>query len=265
MWEDASNKVSYGEQRKYLLGEELDSVMNYPFKDGTIGFLTGGISAEDFADKMLSIMENYPKEVLYSNMNLLGTHDTWRVKTVLGGQYISAGMSNGQKQNFRLDAANETLAIKRLRLAAFMQMTFVGVPCIYYGDEIGMQGLGDPFNRMPCTWRCVDNELLDYYKKATMLRNSSDCLKTGDFEIVYAFDGVLVYLRRIVSGTDAFGGTCENGTVLCVVNRNEESRVVRLDNLKLKNLKGYFGGEVVGNGDALEFTIEGLSAEAYVK
>ena len=75
-------------------------------------------------------MENYPKEVLYSNMNLLGTHDTWRVKTVLGGQYISDGMSNGQKQNFRLDAANETLAIKRLRLAAFMQMTFVGVPCI---------------------------------------------------------------------------------------------------------------------------------------
>ena len=265
VWEDASNKVSYGEQREYLLGNELDSVMNYPFKDGTIGFLTGGISAEDFADKMLSIMENYPKEVLYSNMNLLGTHDTWRVKTVLGGQYISDGMSNEQKQNFRLDAANETLAIKRLRLAAFMQMTFVGVPCIYYGDEIGMQGLGDPFNRMPYTWRCVDTELLEYYKKSAMLRNNKDCLKTGDFEIVYASDGVLVYLRRIVSKTDVFGESGENGVVLCAVNRNEESRTIKLDNLKLKNLKGYFSGEKIGDGEAVQFTIAGLSSEAYIK
>ena len=265
VWEDASNKVSYGEQREYLLGNELDSVMNYPFKDGTIGFLTGGISAEDFADKMLSIMENYPKEVLYSNMNLLGTHDTWRVKTVLGGQYISDGMSNEQKQNFRLDAANETLAIKRLRLAAFMQMTFVGVPCIYYGDEIGMQGLGDPFNRMPYTWRCVDNELLEYYKKSAILRNNNDCLKTGDFEIVYASDGVLVYLRQIESGRDVFGGKSENGTALCVVNRNEGSRAIKLDNLKLKNLKGYFSNEIIGDGEAMEFTINGLSAEAYIE
>ncbi len=265
VWEDASNKVSYGKQREYLLGNELDSVMNYPFKDGTIGFLTGGISAEDFAEKMLSIIENYPKEALYSNMNLLGTHDTWRVKTVLGGQYISDGMSNEQKKNFRLDAANETLAIKRLRLAAFMQMTFVGVPCIYYGDEIGMQGLGDPFNRMPYTWRCVDTELLEYYKKSAMLRNNNDCLKTGDFEIVYAFDGVLVYLRKIVSQTDVFGEPGQNGTVLCVVNRNEENRTVKLDDLKLKNLKGYFRGEVIGGGENVEFTINALSAEAYIK
>lgn len=265
VWEDASNKVSYGEQREYLLGNELDSVMNYPFKDGTIGFLTGGISAEDFADKMLSIMENYPKEVLYSNMNLLGTHDTRRVKTVLGGQYISDVMSNEQKQSFRLDAANETLAIKRLRLAVFMQMTFVGVPCIYYGDEIGMQGLSDPFNRMPYTWRCVDTELLKYYKKSAMLRNNNDCLKTGEFEIVYADDGVLVYLRQIVSETDVFGNPGKNGAVLCVVNRSEERRTVRLDNLELKNLKGYFDDEVIGDGETIEFTIEGLAAEAYIK
>lgn len=264
VWEDASNKVSYGEQREYLLGNELDSVMNYPFKDGTIGFLTGSMSAEDFADKMLSIMENYPKEVLYSNMNLLGTHDTRRVKTVLGGQHISDVMSNEQKQRFRLDAKNETLAIKRLRLAVFMQMTFVGVPCIYYGDEIGMQGLSDPFNRMPYTWRCVDTELLEYYKKSALLRNNNDCLKTGDFEIVYASDGVLVYLRQIASKTDVFGEPGENGTVLCVVNRNEESRTVRLENLKLKNLKGYFGGELIGSGEATQFTIAGLSAEAYL-
>lgn len=264
VWEDASNKVSYGEQREYLLGDELDSVMNYPFKDGVIGFLTGGISAEDFSDKMLSIMENYPEEVLYSNMNLLGTHDTRRVKTVLGRQYISDELSNEQKQNFRLDAANETLAIKRLRLAAFMQMTFVGVPCIYYGDEIGMQGLQDPFNRMPYTWRCVDTELLEFYRKSAKLRNSNDCLKTGDFEILYAADGVLAYVRQIESGKDVFGEKSKNGTALCVVNQNDGERTVKIDNGKLKNLKGYFTGEVIGDGKTIELNIPGLSAEAFM-
>lgn len=220
VWEDASNKESYGKRREYLWGGELDSVMNYPFKDNVIAFLKGDIDARDFDDHMMTVAEHYPFESLYSAMNLLGTHDTMRVKNVLSGQRTEGFSSVDEKARFRLEAKAETLALKRLRLAAFIQMTFVGVPCVYYGDEIGMQGLSDPFNRMPFTWRCVDNELLGYYRKMTSLRNKWDCLRCGSFETIYAEGGVLVYLRKIENGRDVFGNTAENGSLLCAVNRN---------------------------------------------
>ncbi|MBO4941068.1 MAG: glycoside hydrolase family 13 protein [Clostridia bacterium] len=229
VWEDASNKESYGVRREYLLGHELDSVMNYPFKDCTLAFLTGSISAEDFSERMGELFEHYPFEALYSAMNILGTHDTVRAKTCLSGQYIDPNLSMEEKGRFRLDAKSETRAIKRLRLGAFLQMTFAGVPCIYYGDEIGMQGLSDPYNRMPYSWRCVDTELLEFYKKITALRNSCDALRTGVFETLYARDGVFVYLRKIENGRDVFGKRAENGKYLCIVNRNENSERIGLE------------------------------------
>ncbi|MFR5439068.1 MAG: hypothetical protein ACLTJN_02565 [Monoglobus pectinilyticus] len=67
------------------MGKELDSVMNYPFKDNMIAFLLGNIDAECLNAHFMSIFENYPKETLYSLMNIIGTHDTMRIKTLLGG------------------------------------------------------------------------------------------------------------------------------------------------------------------------------------
>lgn len=266
VWEDASNKVSYGKNREYLFGDELDSVMNYPFKDGALSFLNGEISAEDFAERMESIAENYPKEALYSAMNILGTHDTRRVKTVLGGQYIKDGMTEEEKARFRLDAANESTAITRLKLAAFMQMTFWGVPCIYYGDEIGMQGLEDPFNRRPYTWRCVDPELLEYYKKLTVMRHSLDCLRTGEFKTVYAKDGVYMYLRQISKSRDVFDRPSENGAALCVINRSSETVTLEAELCELpKALKGFLNGEVLEVREGrIKLNALPYSAEAYV-
>ncbi|MBR5155878.1 MAG: glycoside hydrolase family 13 protein [Clostridia bacterium] len=267
VWEDASNKVSYSKQREYLYGDELDSVMNYPFKDGVLAFLTGGVSATDFAKKMLSIMENYPKEALYTTMNLIGTHDTVRIKTLLGGQHIDGDMSLYDRQNYHLNAQNETMAINRLRLAAFMQMTFVGVPCIYYGDEIGMQGLADPFNRRPYTWRCVDVGLFDWYKKITKLRNETDCLRTGDFEVLYAKDDVLIYKREIRNKMDVFGNKSENGTAICCINRGCEKRVVEFAfpaNIK-KELTGQFGGKKLsGRVGVAKIELAGYEAEVFM-
>ncbi len=220
VWEDASNKESYGRRREYLLGGELDSVMNYPFKDNVIAFLTGGIDAAVFDDRLMTIAEHYPKESLYSTMNILGTHDTMRVKTVLSGQYIDGNMTREQKMNFRPETKNETLAIERLKLAVFLQMTFVGVPCIYYGDEIGMQGLEDPFNRMPYTWRNVDEELRGFCKKMIGIRNSTDCLKTGEFKTLYANGGVYVFERKISGESDVFGNKAQCGRAICIINRN---------------------------------------------
>ncbi len=236
VWEDASNKVSYGCRREYLWGDELDSVMNYPFKDNVIGFILGYISAEDFGHSIMSIAENYPKESLYAAMNIIGTHDTMRIKTVFGEQKPPDNADVFYKQNMHLSYADETRALKRVRLAAFMQMTFVGVPCIYYGDEIGMQGLGDPFNRMPFSWRCMDTELLEHYQALTSLRNSMPCLRTGDFRQAYAKDGVFAYLRTIENNTDALGNPAKNQAALCIVNRNEHEYTAEIP---LEALCGY--------------------------
>jgi len=226
VWEDASNKVSYSQQREYLFGDELDSVMNYPFKDLFIGFLCGSITSNQLSQGIMSIMENYPKCVLYSLMNLVSTHDTMRIKTVLGEPHIPDNLSFEEKQNFKLSWKEESLAIKRVRLIAFLQMTFVGIPCIYYGDEIGMQGLSDPFNRMPFTWRSIDPELLEFYRTLTTLRNSHAALRTGEFKIIYAENGIFAYEREIKNAKDVFGKKCRNEKFLCLLNRNENEKII---------------------------------------
>lgn len=265
VWEDASNKESYGKRREYLLGHELDSVMNYPFKDNVIAFLLGGIEAQDFGDRLMTVMEHYPKESLYTTMNLLGTHDTMRVKTVLSGQYIDHNMTREQKASFRLDAKRETLAINRLKLAVFMQMTFVGVPCVYYGDEIGMQGLSDPFNRMPYTWRCVDEDLRGFYEKMISVRNSEDCLRTGEYKTLYANGGVYVFERKISGNRDVFGNKAKNGDAICVVNRNPYDETIAFEYDGAGKFSGMVSGKkldvVKGENTVM---IPGFGAEVYI-
>lgn len=214
VWEDASNKVSYSEQREYLLGHELDSVMNYPFKDSVTQFMLGAIDAEQMNRRFMSIIENYPPQTLYSLMNIAGTHDTIRLKTMMGEQSAECGAA-------RLSSYMEEIATKRVMLVAFMQMTFVGVPCIYYGDEVGMQGGTDPFNRATFPWRGVDPQLLDFYRSASYIRNNSDCLRRGRFKTLVADGAVYVYARYISNMTDALGGAAQDGTALCFVNRGK--------------------------------------------
>lgn len=218
VWEDASNKISYSEQREYLLGDELDSVMNYPFKDSMIDFIMGYIDAKQFENRIMQIMENYPKQVLFSLMNITGTHDTARIKTVLSGKNIPEDMSDYDKWSFSLSGTDESLAIDRVMLMAFMQMTFVGVPCIYYGDEIGMEGGRDPYNRKTYTWRKINPELQEFYKTLINYRNNNDFLKTGTFVPLYAEGSVFIFLRKIENGTDALGNKAKNGWGIFAVN-----------------------------------------------
>ncbi len=213
VWEDASYKTSYGKMREYFLGHELDGVMNYPFRDCVLGFILGNIDARHFQKIFMSLVENYPSEALYSSMNLIGTHDTIRAKTYL---------SETPDESASLSSKEETLASARVKIAMFFQMTFPGVPCIYYGDEIGMHGISDPFNRMPFSWRCADIDLLYYCKKLTSIRNSTDCLRCGDFRFAYANNHILAYWRRVENNIDMFGNPAENGEFLCVINRSNE-------------------------------------------
>lgn len=226
VWEDATNKVSYGNLREYLTGDELDSVMNYPFKDAMIDFVLGKCNGTYFGKRIMSILENYPKEVAYSLMNIAGTHDTERIKTVMGQQYLT----DGTGWDTRLSGEEESVALRRQILFAFMQMTFVGVPCIYYGDEIGMEGGKDPYNRKPYTWRNINPELLEFYKEIIKIRNESPALRRGAFKVVYSDDKVFAYTREIKENKDIFGEKTQGKNYLCIINTDKWDREIVIEN-----------------------------------
>lgn len=230
VWEDASNKIAYSKQREYLLGGELDSVMNYPFKDNICSFLMGHISAADMNKRLMSLMENYPTEVYYSLMNLLGTHDTMRIKSYLGGLNPDCG-------DTKLESGMEDLATYRLLCAAFLQMTMPGNPSVYYGDEIGMQGGRDPFNRAPFTWHSIDPILLEHIIRFGNLRNTKKVLKNGLYKTLVADGPVLVFARYFKENTDAFGGKGDGSFAICGVNRSFEAQTVRVDISQFKHSK----------------------------
>ncbi len=193
VWEDASNKISYGVRREYLLGGELDSVMNYPFRSAILRYLLEG-DAQGFARTVLSIVENYPRPALDLLMNPLSTHDTPRVLTVLGGENPEA-MTKEQQAAYRLSPERRLLATRRLVPAVVLQYTLPGFPSVYYGDEVLMEGCGDPFCRMFYTERNRDEEIYDMYVQLGRLRSSASCYRSGGFELLRCDNDCLVFAR----------------------------------------------------------------------
>ena len=195
VWEDASNKISYGDRRRYFLGSELDCVMNYPFRDAILYYLLGSNSAQNVLETMLSLQENYPPENFYANFNLMGSHDRARVLTALGGAPHPDTLNEEQKFHYRLSDQQRGLAKGRLWLLALMQMTLPGVPCIYYGDEAGMEGYSDPFNRAPFPWGHEDRDCFTIYRNAINLRRAFPELPGASFEPFAFGDDVIGWYR----------------------------------------------------------------------
>ena len=216
VWEDASNKTAYGKRRRYLLGDQLDSVMNYPFRNAVLGFLTGAEPA-DMMEQILTVLENYPPQAVRILMNNIGTHDTERALTVLAGE-PARGRGRARQSRARLTAQQRALGLRKMRLASLMQFTLPGVPCVYYGDEAGMEGYRDPFNRACFPWNKQDEELTEWYRKLGRLRKGCACLKEGDFFPLRADGGVMAYVRS--GGGDA---------LLCAFNRGDSPQVLQLD------------------------------------
>lgn len=194
VWEDASNKSSYGKLRRYLLGKQLDSVMNYPFAGAVIDFIRDA-NAELFASRVMSIVENYPKEVLDVLMNHLSTHDTMRAITALAGESCAYRDRKWQSTH-SLDEREYHYGMKLLMAASAMQFALPGVPTIYYGDEAGMQGYKDPFNRRCYPWGKENGELVEWYKKLGKIRNENHVFKDGRFEILSAVAGCVAFSRK---------------------------------------------------------------------
>jgi 4-alpha-glucanotransferase len=181
VWEDASHKISYGKLRRYFLGTELDCTMNYPFLDAVHAYLLGWQSAEDFAEVMESLQENYPPSAFYGSLNLVGSHDRPRVMTVLGEAPDKNCLTEEEKRDYRLSPRQRGLAKNRIRLMTLLQMTLPGVPCIYYGDEAGLEGYADPYNRGAYPWGREDGDLKEIYRKAIGVRKADPVFTDGTF------------------------------------------------------------------------------------
>ena len=214
VWEDASNKHSYGHRRRYLLGRQLDSVMNYPFRGAILDYLRSG-NAADFIERVMSVLENYPPQVVRLLMNSLGTHDTERAITLLGGEPLCGRGRHWQAAQV-LSSEQYERGKRLLMLGGVLQYTLPGVPCVYYGDEAGLQGYRDPFNRGCYPWGNEDTELVTWFERLGQCRRQSTAFVEGAF-VPLVTDGALVFAREN-----------ETECVMCAVNPTQEQRAIPL-------------------------------------
>ena len=201
VWEDASNKIAYGQRRQYLLGGQLDSVMNYPFKDAVIKYLKTK-NSRVMSGVMEMIISNYPKQSTDCLMNIIGTHDTLRILTELGSDEFTD--NKDIMAHSRLSEPEKATGMFRLKAAVLMQMTLPGIPCIYYGDEAGMEGYGDPFNRRFFPWDKIDAEIHGFYKKICGIRNKNkNIFADGEYALVNEDEGLFCY-KRTKNGNEIY-------------------------------------------------------------
>ena len=209
VWEDATNKISYGARRRFLRGKQLDSVMNYPLAEAIITYVKGG-NSRDLMDTVLDLLENYPPQATRLLMNHIGTHDTERILTRLGRSNDFVGDRQWQSEQ-ALSEEEYRHGVRLLKLAAVLQYTLPGVPSLFYGDEAGLTGYGDPFCRAGYPWGRENKELLQFYRKLGQFRRSSASFVSGEFLPVYANFGDFVFIRKK-----------QNSAVLIAVNRWHE-------------------------------------------
>lgn len=193
VWEDGSNKVAYGRRKTYYLGDELDGVMNYPIRKGIVEYLTTS-NTHALRYALTDVINNAPKRIRDMQMNLLGTHDTERILTVLGAE-SAVGRSNEYLSKKKMDDLKRGIAKRRLRMAYAILATVPGIPSIFYGDEVGLEGYHDPFNRMPYPWGREDFNLMAYYRRVGSIRREHAAYRDGDFKLLYLGNDALAFTR----------------------------------------------------------------------
>ncbi len=193
VWEDASNKRAYGVWRRYFVDAELDATMNYPWRTAIINYVRREDDGAALGEAIMRLAENYPPQVLSCVMNLLGSHDTPRILTLLGDRFEG---SKEEKATRRLSPEARALAVERLRQAAFLQFMLPGMASIYYGDEAGAEGFDDPFCRRCFPWQQIDWTLHDYFRQLACMKRKLEVLRLGDVRVLEAGQGRLHLVRR---------------------------------------------------------------------
>lgn len=203
VWEDASTKIAYSEWRPYFMGKQLDSVMNYPFKESILAYTLDG-DKDAFISRVGDILEHYPKQSLDCLMNLIDSHDTARAITTLSG--VKPPRDKKDRADFRLSQEQYALAKRRLKFASTLQYVLPGVPCVFYGDEAGVQGWEDPLNRGTYPWGREDTDLINHYQTLGKFRENYAEFLQGETHFVPDADNLV--MQRV----------CEKGTLEVVAN-----------------------------------------------
>lgn len=239
VWEDASNKIAYDVRKTYYLGKELDGVMNYPERKAIISFLKTG-NTNELKYLFYDVIPNAPKRIRNTQMNILGTHDTERIITVLGGE-DSDGKPNDYLVNLKLSSGELDIARKKLFMAYVISATLPGIPSIFYGDEAGLQGYSDPFNRRTYPWGHEDMEILEFYKTIGKIRCKNSVYKEGSFKPILLNSDLLIFERY------------ENGMrFITVVNNSNDIKKLNFN----KDAKA-----LIGNYNSRSISLSPYSAE----
>lgn len=204
VWEDASNKVAYGETRCYCTGDTLDSVMNYPVREAILNFVMGKTSASTFVRLIHHQEEVYPAQFRYALMNLVGSHDRSRALNILAGRECQE-LSKADQQHVHLNVEEYELAVRRYKLCIDLLCALPGCATVYYGDEVGLTGCHDPWNRRAFPWGREDKSLQKYVANKLRHRQESDLLRLGYCDIEAPDDDTLLITRRMKDGHDALG------------------------------------------------------------
>ncbi|MCX8130372.1 MAG: alpha-glycosidase [Clostridia bacterium] len=219
---------TWKENLEMLKGDQVDSIMNYLFWDSVVGFFAkGSIESQEFNNRINRFLGNYSRQVRFSLYNLIGSHDTTRFLTFCNGDH------------------------RRMKAAIAFQMCFPGIPAIYYGDEIGMDGENDPGCRRTMIWdeSLYNRELLEWYKKLVKIRKSSEVLRQGDYKCNYCNpdNGVYAFFREL--GNDRF---------YIVINSTENAV-----DMELPIIEGRSGKKLKDEISGNEFEIEPLRGDSY--
>lgn len=230
-WAEFRQTVRSANPDAYILGEiweanprwvgenHFDGLMNYPVRTAILGLLSGKMTAKQFIETLEEMLTIYPKENTYTMYNLIGSHDTERILTVLGGD------------------------TRKVREAFLLMFAFPGVPAIYYGDEVGLPGSGDPDCRRAFPWEpeAWDLEMRDWVKTLATLRQSNPALKEGDFRMLDV---------PVSTSCCAFARSSESQIIIAAINAGEEPVTMEIPTRQLALAEGHIfhcltaGGEV---------------------
>ena len=240
VWENAADKIAYGKRRRYFRGKQLDSVMNYPVRNGILAFVNEG-DGETFYNVLTELYSSYPETVCHSLMNSLGTHDTERILSVLGDEEVFE-LTNEELSTHKMTDAQRKKAVKKLKIASTLQYTVFGVPSVYYGDEAGLEGGHDPFCRQPFPWGNECAELEEHYKKLGEIRRQNSAFANGKFKFIAHADGFVAYERYNEE---------ENILVVANVGRSSKGCNLGCGVIDLLSGKKYQGNLSVAPGSAM--------------
>jgi len=211
VWEDASDKVSYGNRRRYLSSGQLSSVMNYPLRSAIISYINTG-DTESLRHATEGLYRRYPKHTSDTLMNFLGTHDTERALTVFGDNCYCE-LSNAELSVRHMCDCVRDCAERKLLEAYAMICALPGIPCVFYGDEAGIEGYRDPFCRKPFPWNNINKRLSSAYAELGSFRKSEKLLRDAYFEIVSLTKEEFSFVRRPVNG--------DGYSILAVINNTD--------------------------------------------